>query len=205
MNSSRKAIGTQMKAALLAVLTAFAITACVPPYKLVRPGAKAVGDGAMTVTAATAWNQVPVAQKATWEESWTRNGPLLDSVLFVSGLPEGKALVKQRRKADAQVALFKADMSPDDLVSMVEGAYRVGGITVFTVDSVEPAPFLGGTGLRMRYHYAPSDGIGKKGAAVLRVVGGKLYLMKLDGVSSHYFDAALPEFDQMAASARLAK
>jgi hypothetical protein len=36
-------------------------------------------------------------------------------------------------------------------------------------------------------------------------VDKKLYLMKLDGVTSHYFDAALPEFDAMVASARLGK
>jgi hypothetical protein len=142
-------------------------------------------------------------QQAQWEEAWTQNGPLLEAVVFITGLPDGKSLVKQRKKADAQVAMFRADMTPDDLVSMIESSYRVGGITVFAVDSVDPAPFLGGTGLRMRYHYAPGDGIGKKGSAVLRVVDKKLYLMKLDGVSSHYYDAALPEFEQLVASARL--
>jgi hypothetical protein len=128
---------------------------------------------------------------------------LLESVVFVTGMPDGKSLVKQRKRDDAQVAVFRADMSPTDLVSMIESSYRVGGVTVFNVDSVDPAPFLDGTGLRMRFHFAPSDGIGKKGSAVLRVVDKKLYLMKLEGVSSHYFDAALPEFDQMVAGAKL--
>jgi hypothetical protein len=99
--------------------------------------------------------------------------------------------------------VFRADMTPNDLVSMVEGAYRVAGITVFTVDAVDPTPFLAGTGLRMRYHYAPGDGIGKQGSCVLRVVGKKLYLMRFDGVNSHYFAAAQGEFDQMVAGARL--
>jgi hypothetical protein len=35
------------------------------------------------------------------------------------------------------------------------------------------------------------------------VVDKKLYFMKLDGVSSHYFDAALPEFERMVATAEL--
>jgi hypothetical protein len=145
----------------------------------------------------------PGYQQAKWEQAWTQNGPLLETVVFVTGLPDGKSLVKQRKKDDAQVAVFRADMTPNDLVSMIETSYRVGGITVFAVDSVDPAPFLGGTGLRMRYHYAPSDGISKKGSAVLRVVDKKLYVMKLEGVSSHYYDAVLPEFEQMVASARL--
>jgi hypothetical protein len=193
-----------MKNTCLALLTAAWLMGCVPAYTLVKPGDAAVGDGAVSVTVQRAWNAVPAGyQQAQWEEAWTQNGPLLEAVVFITGLPDGKSLVKQRKKADAQVAMFRADMTPDDLVSMIESSYRVGGITVFAVDSVDPAPFLGGTGLRMRYHYAPGDGIGKKGSAVLRVVDKKLYLMKLDGVSSHYYDAALPEFEQLVASARL--
>ena len=193
-----------MKNLLLALLAAVTFSGCVPAYTLVKPGAVAVGDGAVSVTASRAWNSVPAGhQQAVWEEAWTQNGPLLETVVFITGLPDGKSLVKQRKKDDAQVAVFRADMTPNDLVSMIETSYRVAGITVFAVDSVDPAPFLGGTGLRMRYHYAPGDGIGKKGSAVLRVVDNKLYVMKLEGVTSHYYDAALPEFEQMVASARL--
>lgn len=188
---------------LLVAIAALLLAACVPTYQLVKPGLRGVGDGGLSVTPVSAWNTLPGIPEQAWDEIWTRNGPLLETVTFVSGLPEGKALVKQRRKADAQVTMFRADMTPDDLVSMVEGAYRVGGITVFAVDSVEPAAFLGGTGLRMRYHYAPGDGIGKLGSCVLRVIDKKLYLMRLDGVSSHYFAAAQTEFDQMVAGAQV--
>ena len=90
----------------------------------------------VTVTATRAWNSVPAGyQQAAWEEAWTQNGPLLDTVVFVTGLPDGKSLVKQRKKDDAQVAVFRADMTPNDLVSMIETSYRVGGITVFEPSS----------------------------------------------------------------------
>ena len=192
-----------MKTGLL-VLAAVSLSACIPAYTLVEPGPSAVGDGTMAVTPVNAWNGVPAAmQQPEWEESWTSNGPLLDTVVFVSGLPEGKSLLRQRRKDDAQVPVFRADMSPADLVSMIESSYRVAGVAVFNVDLVDTTPFLGGTGIRMRYHYSPGEGIGKKGSCVLRVVDQKLYLMKLEGVTSHYFDRALPEFDQMVASATL--
>jgi hypothetical protein len=65
------------------------------------------------------------------------------------------------------------------------------------------ADFLGDKGIRVHYQYAPNDGMSRKGVCVARVVDKKLYAIKLEGVSSHYFDAALPEFDQMVASARL--
>ena len=180
--------------------------ACVPTYKLVKPGNVPVGDGSMSVTSRIEWNAVPNPQSQAWEDAWTQNGPLLESIVFVSGVPDGKSLLKQRRKADAQVTAFRADMTPNDLVSMLESWYRVGrGVTVFSVDSVNPAPFLGGTGLKMTFHFAPNDGISKRGTAVMRVVDSRLYLMKLEGVTSHYYEAAQPEFEQLVASAALKK
>jgi hypothetical protein len=143
--------------------------------------------------------------RTQWEEVWTQNGPLLDTVAFLGGLPEGKSVVVQKKKAERQVPLFRANMSPEDLASMVEASYRVKGVTVFNVDSVDPVEFLGGPGIRVRFNYAPSDGITKKGDAVLRVIDSKLYVMKLEGVSSHYFDAAVPEFDLLVATAALPK
>jgi hypothetical protein len=194
-----------MRTLILAALAAWSLCGCMPAYKLVKPGVVAVGDGSLKVPAKTAWNAVPDAAGApVWEDAWTLNGPLLEAVSFVSGLPSGKALVKQRRKADAQVAVFRADMSPADLVSMIETVYRVGGVTVYEVDSVDPVAFLGGTGIKVRYRFSPGEGIGRRGSCVMRVVGQKLYLMKLEGVSSHYFAAAERDFDAMVAGAALA-
>ncbi len=190
-----------MKNFLLVFAALFLLPGCAT-YRLVAPEPAAVGDGSLTVTPTRAWNAMPMYGAPEWEDGWTRNGPLLDSVQFITGMPEGKALVKQRRKADQQAMAFRADMTPTDLVSLIESTYRVRGVTVFTVESVAPEPFLGGTGLKLRYAYAPDDGISRKGSAVMRVIDAKLYLMKLDGVSSHYFDAVLPEFEELVASAR---
>ena len=99
--------------------------------------------------------------------------------------------------------VFRADMSPQDLVSMMEASYRVRGIAVFEIESVDPADFLGGKGVRVEFKYAPNDGMSKKGVCVARVVDDKLYAIKLEGVSSHYFDASVPEFNQLVESARL--
>ena len=135
------------------------------------------------MTPGVAWNMAPsISTRPQWEETWTRNGPLLETITFVGGLPEGKTLRKQRAKSDRQVPLFRADMTPQDLVSMVEASYRTRGVTVFDIDSVEPVDFLGGKGIELRFRYAPGNGISKNGACVMRVVDEKLYAMKLDGV-----------------------
>jgi hypothetical protein len=194
-----------MKRRLAALAMATLVFAgCMARYQLVPAEETFVGGRHLVVTPAAAWNQAPVMfDQNEWEETWTRNGLLLESLTFVGGLPEGKALRKQRRKSDQQVPLFRAGMSPQDLVSMVEASYRTRGVTVFDIESVEPADFLGGKGLNMRFKYAPGDGIAKKGSCILRVVDEKLYLILLEGVSRHYFDAAMPEFEKIVASARL--
>jgi hypothetical protein len=186
-------------------LTAIPLAGCMVSYTLVPAAEESlVGGDELVVKPAVAWNALPVNYANTkWDESWTRNGPLLDTVSFVGGLPDGQTLLKQKKKDDQKVPVFHADMSPQDLVSMLEASYRVRGITVFEIESADPADFLGGKGLRVHYKYAPNDGISKKGVAVARIVDKKLYVIKLEGVSSHYFDASVPEFDQLVASAKL--
>jgi hypothetical protein len=47
------------------------------------------------------------------------------------------------------------------------------------------------------------ENVKRRGRAVSTVVDGKLYLMLLEGTASHYFDAALPEFQSLVASATI--
>jgi hypothetical protein len=196
--------GTRMNSRLYVAAFSLALAGCVPAYTLKEAGTTPVARGAFVVQPSTAWNGVPRSPDRTpWEEVWTQNGPLLESLSFVGALPDGKALVVQRKKAQQRVPPFRANMSPDDLVSMIEASYRTRGVTVFTVGAVDPVEFLGGPGIRIRFNYAPSNGITQEGSCVMRILDEKLYLMKLDGVSIHYFEAAFPEFERLIASARL--
>jgi hypothetical protein len=191
---------------LAIALSSLGLAACVPAYTLVSPGAVPVSKQSFTVNPEGAWNKVPkFPGELDFEESWTRNGPVLDVISFVGNLPDGGALVVQKAKDDRQVPLFHSDMGPNDLVSMTESYYRVrGGIEVFNVTSVEPVSFIGAQGLRMNFEYVGRDSLPRKGRVFMSVVDGKLYLMKLEGATSHYFDASAPEFDAMARSATIA-
>jgi len=158
----------------------------------------------MTVNAGSSWKRLPASVSQTrWEDVWTRNGPQLDRTTLVRGLPDGKAIIFRETNSDQQVPVFHADMTAQDLMSMVEVSYRVNGVTVFHFESVEPVDFLGGPGVRLRYNYTSGIGIAKRGSCAMRVVDDKLYAMKLESVAGHYFDTVAPEFDQLIASARL--
>jgi predicted Zn-dependent protease len=165
-----------------------------------------VAGSDMIVKAGSTWKRLPASMSQTrWEDVWTRNGPQLDRITLVRGLPDGKAIISEETNADQQVPVFRADMTAQDLMSMVEVSYRVNGVTVFHFESVEPVDFLGGPGVRLRYNYTSGIGIAKRGNCVMRVVDRKLYAMKLESVAGRYFDTVDPEFDQLIASARLHK
>jgi predicted Zn-dependent protease len=163
-----------------------------------------VAGGEMTVKPGAGWKRLAAGTSQTrWEKVWTWNGPQIDRLTVIGGLPEGKAIIFQQKAADRQVPVFRVDMTVHDLASMIEASYRVNGVTVFNFESVEPMDFLGGPGIKLRYDYASGIGIMKKGACVLRVVDRKLYAMKLESVAKRYFDNVAPEFEQLVADAQL--
>jgi hypothetical protein len=165
-----------------------------------------VAGGDLTVNSGASWKKLPSgAYRTGWEDVWTWNGPQLDRVTAIGGLPDGKAIISQATNADQQVPVFRADMTVQDLTSMIEVSYRVNGVTVFNVESVESVDFLGGLGARLRYNYVSGIAFRKKGSCVMRVIDGKLYAMKLESLAGHAFDTVAPEFDQLVVSARLRK
>jgi hypothetical protein len=199
-----RTFGPLLRAAVAAAL--LAVAACAPRYTLVPAAAPVrVAQGSMTVTPGVAWNRCPKDRRAlAGEEEWTQNGRLLDLMTFIGGVPEGRTLVRQGRKVDRKVPTFRADMSPQDLVSMVESLYRIrAGAGVFAAEQVAPATFLGRPGLRFDYGYVGGDGVRRRGRTMIAVIDRKLYLAALDGAQSHYFDAALPAFVAVTESARL--
>jgi hypothetical protein len=181
----------------------FLLASCAPHYTLVPPGDVAVARGSMHVRPGIAWNKAPRGKyDIAWEESWTENGMALDSIGFIGGLPDGQAIAKQRRKADRKVPVFRATMSPQDLVAMIESYYRIrAGIAVFETRGVTPATLFGAPGLQFDFAYVGADEVKRRGRAVLAVADGRFYCLSLDGAELHYFDAALPDFTALVASA----
>lgn len=194
-----------MKGFQFAIGLALVVGGCASGYSLVPPQTVAVANGKFRVTPSQAWNRAPKgARDIAEEENWTANGPALDNISFIGALADGKAIVKQRQKADQKVPIFRADMTPQDLTSMVESFYRIRtGAAVFEPTGVAPATLLGHPGLQFDYEYVGGDEVKRRGRTVGAIIDKHLYLIVLDGTKLHYFDAALPEFDRLVASARL--
>lgn len=202
-----------MTRGMLAAATALLLSACASGvgggafggYSLVQPKARSVANGKITVTAPRPWNRVPRGHyDINEEENWTLNGPLLDSVSFIGALKDGEAIVRQRRRDDRQVPLFRSNMTPPEIVAMIESFYRIrAGAAEFAMTSLKPATFLGRPGYQLDYDYLDTNEIKRRGRSYGAVVNGRLYLMLLDATRMHYFDAALPDFEAMARGAML--
>ncbi len=175
-------------------------------YSLVGVRDVRVGDGSMAVTSPRPWNRTRKQlffDDVRWVEDWTLNGPYLDSISFVSGLPSGRYLVTQRRTEDRQVPKFRSDMSAPEIAAMLESLFRVrGGSIDFRTTSLQPRAFLGTNGFQYDYEHLDSDELWRRGRAVGAVINGELYLILFDAARSHYYGNAIGDFEAIVASAR---
>ena len=175
-------------------------------YSAVNVRRVKVGNGNMTVVPPRPWNRhrAQLFEDVAAVEDWTQNGPLLDGISFITGLKSGHFMVRQRRSTDQQVPKFRADMTPPEIAAMLESLYRVrGGAVDFHTLSIKPRPFLGTGGFQFDYEHLDGDELWRKGRVVGAVIDGQLYLVMFDAARSHYYDAALPNFEAIVASARL--
>jgi hypothetical protein len=199
----------------LTVLAALGVSACsslgageygYSSYAFVPVRRVEVGDRSLSVVAPRPWNR---HRSILWSdvedvEDWTLNGPYLDGISFVSGLKSGRYLIRQSKRASQQVPKFRSDMTPPEIVAMLESLYRVKGGTVdFRTLSLQPRPFLGTDGFQLDYEHLDSDELWRKGRAVGAVINGQLYLILYDAAGSHYYAAALPDFESIVGSAQL--
>ena len=175
-------------------------------YSLVRVQRVRVGNGSLVVSPPRPWNK----QRTTFfidireVEDWTLNGPYLDGISFVTGLKSGRYLIRQSKRADQQVPKFRSDMTPPEIAAMLESLHRVkGGAVDFRTLSLQPRRFLGVNGFQFDFEHLDDDELWRKGRAVGAVIDGNLYLILYDAARSHYYGAALPDFESIVASAEL--
>ena len=176
-------------------------------YSLIRARTVPVGDGSVVVTPTREWNRV----SSTWSiddiravEDWTLNGSSLDSLSFVTGLKGGRYIIRQSKRAAQQVPKFRSDMTAPEITAMLESFYRVKAGTIdFKTIGLSPRQFMGYPGFQFDFDHLDTDEVWRRGRSVGAVIDGRLYLVLLDGARSHYFDAALADFEAVANSARL--
>ena len=160
----------------------------------------------MVVTPPREWNRIRARlfDDVRAVEDWTLNGIYLDGISFVAGLKSGAYIVRQDRKEYRQVPKFRSDMTPPEVAAMLESLYRVrGGSVDFKTLALAPRSFMGQPGYQFDFEHLDGDEVWRRGRVVGTTVNDRLYLVLFDATRSHYYDAALPDFEAIAQSARL--
>ena len=205
----------RLRKTLLVASAALALSACSTAgggevfnsqfYAAVPVRPVSVGNGSVVVTPPRVWNKQRrfFFDDIPWVESWTLNGPLLDDMTFVTALPDRRTLVRQLSTDDRQVPMFRSNMTIPEVTSMLESAFRVrAGAIDFRTLSLTPRPFMGQLGFQFDFEHLDGDEVWRKGRAVGAIINGRLYLIMLDAVRSHYYPDALRDLEALVASAR---
>ena len=159
--------------------------------------------GGMTLSPSSDWNQGG-SVLAKPGVSWTHDGFDLNAFEVFPGVPAGKPLYKERSRKNNPMPKFDPTLLLPELADFFERSFRAGkGVTDFTVEASDPAPFAGGQGLEVHYRYSlPNDELVRRGVARLAVVDKKLYAATFYAPEVHYFAAGLPEAKSLMDKAR---
>jgi len=186
----------------VAVLLLAGCAAPGPMLKEVGAGEAVLRDR-LVVAVGRPWNQfdrgpgegVPV---------WTQDGIAVDALRFYVGLKDGELIAPTPSNSPGTRPLaFKAGMQTSDIVALFEGLYSRGGSS-FTLDKVEPAPFIGQAGFRFEFSaIRRSDDLRLRGVAWGAVRDGELFLICYTAPRLAFFPRGVADAEAVARSARV--
>jgi hypothetical protein len=183
-----------------------ALAACTP-FTLVNPERQTIG-GVISVAPGTKWNKVTMTDFQGAVEVWTLDGPVLNTLVFFTGVADGEPLFTRRQPVGAPAGekppVFRSTMNPVEVQELLEATVaRYFQTTLAEGRNLKPTPVADGQGFRFDTRLVGKDEVERDGVFVGTIRRGKLYGAWFQGARLHYFGRYLPEFDRMVASAQL--
>ncbi|TAD88105.1 MAG: hypothetical protein EAZ99_14850 [Alphaproteobacteria bacterium] len=190
---------------LFAVALLVLLTAC-NQWTLVNPGPTNIRSS-LQLSPTIAFNQRAGALPAQPTETWTLDGPLLNRVWILPGIPEGRPLVVAPSTfADPNARPFpaiKPTMNETEMMELIADTISIdNGQVALTTENLRPTTFSGQPGFRFDFQFAGRNELRYRGSFVGAMIDGKLFGVMLTATSLHHYQSLLPEFERLAASAR---
>lgn len=185
-----------------ALAVALVLSGCAAPVTKVETGASTVLDR-LVLDVDAAWNQFD--QSLTDKTpTWTIDGVTIDALQFWVGVKDGALIAPTPSGGKGAVPLaFRKSMQPEEVVALYRGLWTRDGSN-FTLDRLEPAPFLGANGFRFRYTLLrKADDVRMKGIAWALMRDGELFVIHYTAPQLGFFDRHLPRVEALVRSARL--
>ena len=172
-------------------------------YALVNPERQTVGD-VISVQPGMKWNKMALHGYQGKVEVWTLDGPVLNTLLFFTGVPDGEPLFTRRGGGGEKPPVFKASMNPVEIQELLEATIaRFFQTTIAEGRNLKPVPVADGKGFKFETRMVGRDEVERDGVFIGTIRNKKLYGAWFQGAKLYYFDRYLPEFDRMVASAKL--
>ncbi len=194
------------KRILLLFVLLVTLTGCVVPFSLVTPGVVAVED--LTVQASTGWNNAPIHQRPYARKTsaaWTKDGLLLDRLVFIPAVADGEPLLTSREKA-AALPVFRADMLPNEIEELVESSivkFFGEGQAVVSTENLRPHRFGDNRGVLFDLSATVTDSPEYRGLVGAFIADDKLYVMYFLGATPYYFSKHITEAEAVIKSATI--
>lgn len=165
-------------------------------YSLVGPHPMTIA-GLYTVEPQIPWS---AATYGKWE-IWTVDGPSLQSVQFLTGLEDGKALF--RGKDEEKRPKFLKTMTASEIMELVVDSVSVAGGQKVNAVNLRPEKFGAAQGFRFEMTYLTKTGLEKQAIVAGAVLNERLYLIVYSGAREHYYAKHKDHADRIIESIRL--
>ena len=194
---------------LLALVTLAGLTAgCIPAYTLVAPGANNIEN--LQVQASAGWNLAPNAITPAarhGSQTWTKDGPLLDRLVFIPAVPDGEPLLDVDRES-AALPVFRKDMLPNELEELAESTFvklfGEGNVAVNT-ENLRPQRFGEHRGVMFDMSATVTESPDYRGTVGAFIADDHLYMMYFFAAQPHYYGKHLTAAEAVITSATLAQ
>lgn len=136
--------------------------------------------------------------------TWTVEGITVDRLQFFVGIKDGSPLIPQTSADKEKRPLtFRAGMQPDEIVALFQ-TLLTGDGSAFTLEKMDPAPFLGGTGVRFEFSLIRRvDEVRLSGFGYARVQQGELHAILYQAPRLGFYPRYKPQVEKMVQSAAL--
>jgi hypothetical protein len=194
----------------LSLAVAALLAAGCASFELINPGRQSIG-GVISVEPGVRWSKFAMSDYQGKVEVWTLDGPVLNTLLFFTGVGDGEPLFVRRgpfegaRQKDEKPAVFRSAMNSLEIKELVEATLaRQYRTTIVEAHGLQPARVAEGDGFRFNTRLVGQDEVERSGVFVGTVRNRKLYGAWFQGAKLHYYERYLPEFEGLASSMRLA-
>lgn len=145
------------------------------------------------------WNAAPAIFTFKNIPTWTVDGPILNSIMFIAKIEDGQTLVKVQK--DENYPSFDASMLPNEIMSLTQSTIaKMYGTTIDDDGELAPVELIDGIAFQFSFTFADQDGLTRKVLATAAVRDNKLYLMIYQAAKDYYFDKDAGNVEKMMKS-----